>query len=150
MKSLKISFREIVTTNIVLDYHSLPVPGGDATVTTQLTGHLDKNDRQRFSVRFEVSVEGPDKSYSLIVKTLAFFECDEAYDDDFSKSTFFRMNAPAIAYPYVRSFISTLTLNAGIPPLILPTYNFVNSPMTDVVESPINEGQVPKISDLKA
>jgi preprotein translocase subunit SecB len=35
-------------------------------------------------------------------------------------------NAPAIAFPYLRSFISTLTLNAGYILAVLLSINFVN------------------------
>lgn len=39
---------------------------------------------------------------------------------------FIDMNAPAIMFPYVRSFLSTLTANlgAGFPPIILPPHFF--------------------------
>lgn len=33
------------------------------------------------------------------------------------------INGTAILFPYLRSFITTLTSNAGIPPLVLPTLN---------------------------
>ena len=36
---------------------------------------------------------------------------------------FFYRNALAILFPYLRAFISVLTLQANIPPLVLPTYN---------------------------
>ena len=36
---------------------------------------------------------------------------------------YFYRNAIAILFPYVRAFISTVTLQANIQPLILPTYN---------------------------
>ncbi|MBZ7675074.1 preprotein translocase subunit SecB, partial [Klebsiella grimontii] len=34
-------------------------------------------------------------------------------------------NAPAIAYPYVRAFVATLLLNAGLESVSLPAVNFV-------------------------
>ncbi|MDM1505372.1 protein-export chaperone SecB [Myroides odoratimimus] len=37
--------------------------------------------------------------------------------------SFFYKNSLGIAFPYIRSFISTLTLQAGISPLILPLLN---------------------------
>lgn len=36
---------------------------------------------------------------------------------------FFYQNAIAILFPYLRAFISTLTVQSNTPPLILPTYN---------------------------
>ena len=62
--------------------------------------------------------------FDLKIGFVAIFGTSEAIDDSFKKSTFVKINSPAIAFPYLRSFISTLTLNAGLPPLILPAYNF--------------------------
>ena len=36
---------------------------------------------------------------------------------------FFYNNAIAILFPYIRAFVSTLTLQANIPPILLPTLN---------------------------
>ena len=37
---------------------------------------------------------------------------------------FFYPNCMAIVFPYVRSFLSTLSLQANVPPIILPIINF--------------------------
>ena len=62
--------------------------------------------------------------FDLEIEFVAIFGTSEKIDADFKKSTFVKSSSPAIAFPYLRSFISTLTLNAGLPPLILPAYNF--------------------------
>ena len=36
---------------------------------------------------------------------------------------YFFANSSAIIYPYIRAFISTLTLQANYPPFVLPTLN---------------------------
>ncbi|MEQ8906060.1 hypothetical protein [Ekhidna sp.] len=46
---------------------------------------------------------------------------------------FFFTNAPAIAFPYLRTFISTITLQANIRLLILPTLNL--SPLAEVLKA---------------
>ena len=43
--------------------------------------------------------------------------------DNIADSQYFVVNAPAIAFPYLRAYISTLTTQSGIPPIILPTLN---------------------------
>ncbi len=53
------------------------------------------------------------------------FECDEDITEDFLKSHYTSVNAPAIAYPYVRAFVATLLLNAGLESVLLPAINFV-------------------------
>ena len=36
---------------------------------------------------------------------------------------YFYANSIAILFPYVRAFVSTLTLQANVPPIVLPTLN---------------------------
>lgn len=55
----------------------------------------------------------------------AFFEADTSLTQEFLDGSFTTINAPAIAYPYLRSFITTLLVNAGYPAMHLPTVNFV-------------------------
>ncbi|AVM58673.1 hypothetical protein C3V43_13680 [Bacteroides heparinolyticus] len=37
--------------------------------------------------------------------------------------SFFYANSIAIVFPYVRAFVSTITLQANVPPIVLPTMN---------------------------
>lgn len=60
----------------------------------------------------------------LVAKASGIFETAEPIDAEFKASDFVNQNAPAIAFPYLRSFITTLTANTGIGPIILPSFNF--------------------------
>ena len=62
--------------------------------------------------------------FTLNVIFGAVFGTSESIDEDFKESDFVKINSPAIAFPFLRSFISNLTLNAGLSPFILPAYNF--------------------------
>ena len=46
---------------------------------------------------------------------------------------YFYRNAIAILFPYIRSFVSSLTAQANITPMILPTYNLgeLEAPLRD-------------------
>ncbi len=50
--------------------------------------------------------------------------------------TYFYRNSIAIIFPYVRAFISTVTLQANIPPIVLPTMNLSS------LEVPLKESTV--------
>lgn len=76
-----------------------------------------------FVVGFKVAVRQRD--YSVRLEMRFSFEADEAITDDFKSSTFPTVNAPAIAFPYLRSFLSILTMQAGYQPIMLPSVNFV-------------------------
>lgn len=78
-----------------------------------------------FSVVFDVSVLHP-QQYELKAKYVANFRTDDNIDAQFKQSSFPIVNAPAIAFPFLRALISTLTINAGLEPIILPSINFIN------------------------
>ena len=85
-------------------------------------GYSDK-ELNNFVVKFEIEVKS-EHGYELQLAYEAEFECDEDISTEFKNSHFPVVNAPAIAYPYLRSFVSLLTLNSGYETLVLPTVNF--------------------------
>ena len=85
-------------------------------------GYSEK-DHTFFIVKFEVKVES-EHGYELTLDFVAEFDTGEEISTEFKNSHFPAVNAPAIAYPYLRSFVSFLTLNSGYETLILPTINF--------------------------
>ena len=76
-----------------------------------------------FVVKFDIEVKS-EHGYELQLGYVAEFETDEDVSTEFKNSQFPIVNAPAIAYPYLRSFVSLLTLNSGYETLVLPTVNF--------------------------
>jgi len=93
-----------------------------------------------YQILFNVSVKNEDTNFNLDVVSVAFFETNIDIDEQFLNSVFTKVNSPAIAFPFVRSFINTLTSNAGFHPVILPAYNFTQSKPVDD-ESPGNPVQ---------
>lgn len=45
--------------------------------------------------------------------------------DKKQRNAFISMNAPAILFPYIRAYVSSLTAQSGIAPIIMPTINLV-------------------------
>jgi preprotein translocase subunit SecB len=78
-----------------------------------------------FKIFMDVSVhcEG---FFNLNLVGIGTFEFDKEFEDDKLKKTFVNANAPAIMFPYVRSFVTTLTTNLGnvTGPLVIPTQFF--------------------------
>jgi preprotein translocase subunit SecB len=81
-------------------------------------------DDTMFVIHFIVSIASEEEHYQLDLEYVSFFKTDTALTQEFKTSPIPSVNAPAIAYPFLRSFVSTLTLNAGYNPVILPTINF--------------------------
>ena len=76
-----------------------------------------------FKIIFTVSID--DKKFNLDFEMHFNFKTGSRIDEKFKTSDFPKINAPAIAFPYVRAFISNFTLQSGYNPIMLPSINFV-------------------------
>lgn len=77
-----------------------------------------------FFVVFSIKLISVDhKKIDLVYRT--DFKTDIPIDEDFKKKPYPFVNGPAISYPFLRSFLATLTLNAGMMPILLPSINFL-------------------------
>lgn len=82
---------------------------------------------KRFDMTFRFSATSSDSqkesiAIEVIVNAQFVFKNIEKLEDI---PDFFYPNAIAIIFPYVRAFVSTLTLQANVSPLIIPTMNLV-------------------------
>jgi preprotein translocase subunit SecB len=77
-----------------------------------------------FNIIHEIRLSS-EKHFDLFLIAVGSFEMNENTDEQIKK-TFVNTNAPAIMFPYVRSFISTLTANLGnvTGTLTIPTQFF--------------------------
>ena len=83
---------------------------------------VNEKETNVLGVSFSIQLSSP--SYHLSIQYVALFQTSEPIDEVFKSSDFPVVNAPAIAYPYLRAFIANLTLNAGYEPINLPSINF--------------------------
>lgn len=90
---------------------------------------LYKDNPNHFAKAFKVDLtfdsEEHDEIYVLTVEYHVVFECSTNVNEGFLESDFAKISAPAIGFPYLRAFISTFSIQAGIPPIILPSINFI-------------------------
>lgn len=100
--------------------------GDDFAIELTFANGFSSNDDSSFAVIFELEIEGANSGFSLHLKASSHFETNLQIDDEFKNSSFVKISAPAIAFPYIRTFVSNVTLNCGYNPIILPSYNFVN------------------------
>jgi preprotein translocase subunit SecB len=84
-------------------------------------GFINKND-STFQLHLGVRIEDENKSFLIEINAIAnfVFENKEGLDN---LSKFFYVNAPALLFPYIRAYISTLTNLSGFEPINLPTLN---------------------------
>ena len=82
-----------------------------------------EEEKRRFDLFFEINIKDKDFDFNIIM--LFIFELDDDITEEFKISDFPKINAPAIAFPYLRAFISNVTLQSGFNPVMLPSINFV-------------------------
>lgn len=65
------------------------------------------------------------EAFQIFVRAIGHFEASSGLTPE-TRSSFVNLNAPAIMYPYVRSYISNLTANSGgtVPPITIPPQVF--------------------------
>lgn len=91
----------------------------------------DESDNE-FLIHFIIDITAPlnnDENDDGVFKInfIARFLSNEPITQDFIESPFPRVNAPAIAYPFMRAFVNNFFVNSGYNPVLLPTYNFTKS-----------------------
>lgn len=112
-----------------LDLTGEIIPGMKFDFT--LDDHVVKVDRPEhpknslFAVNFLINVQTSPVALNIQVAYHVLFKCEQVITNEFLTSGLVNVNAKAIAFPFLRSFINTVTSNAGIPPLILPALNFI-------------------------
>jgi preprotein translocase subunit SecB len=84
---------------------------------------FSEEEKRKFNLFFEINVK--DRDFDFDIKMLFIFELDVDITEEFKVSDFPKINAPAIAFPYLRAFISNVTLQSGFNPVMLPSINFV-------------------------
>ncbi len=93
-----------------------------------------KNDN--FLLTLEVSISSNDKSIDANVIMTGTFVFDRAISKD-TLSDLFCANAPAIMFPYVRAYISTLTALSGIDTVTVPT--LAMTPLGEEIKQSLSE-----------
>lgn len=103
---------------------------GDYLETPSLDGKkmdlkLDSIERNDF-IDCKVVVEFGDNTnnsdLSILVSMIGIFK--KIGDISLSNEEFININAPAVIYPYIRQHVRSLSLDAGLAPIILPMVNF--------------------------
>jgi len=80
-----------------------------------------KNSSFELIITFNAFNEDKNSPFVLIECISVFVFNKEIQFEDIP--SYFYRNSIAIIFPYIRAFISTVTLQANIPPIILPTMN---------------------------
>lgn len=85
---------------------------------------LNEETKKGFFLNLQIKLHTSDNSFELVLNSRSAFETDEQIETSYLESPMVKVNAPAIVFPFLRAFITTVTTNAGYEPIILPPINF--------------------------
>ncbi|WP_428182789.1 protein-export chaperone SecB [Acetobacter pasteurianus] len=66
-----------------------------------------------------------DKTKEILLVYKSIFKTHSEIDDDFKKSRFPYINAPSIAFAFLRAFIGNITMLSGFSVVMIPSLNFI-------------------------
>ena len=99
----------------------------DKEVSKQIEVSFEKtvgiNDGEhKMRLQMEAKISDNNKAMNIEVKAEGLFEFEKDITVD-ERNVFFKTSAPAILFPYIRAYITTLSSLSGMSPVILPTLN---------------------------
>ena len=95
------------------------------------SGKLDR-DNNIFHLQLGVDISSPSETFKIEIDSIGYFKYD--IEDDSKLNSYLYLNAPALLFPYLRAYISSVTTLSGIKPIVLPTLN-VSSIKDNLIEN---------------
>ena len=77
----------------------------------------------QFELYLDLKIREQNDLVKIDIKTVSFFTFEEG--EEIAENRFFTVNAPAMVYPYIRAYISTLTAQSGIGTIVMPAMNLL-------------------------
>jgi preprotein translocase subunit SecB len=98
--------------------------GKNFNIKFQPTGvyHVNEN---LFQLKLGTSIINDSSLLNIEIEAIANFKI-HGENSDKMLNNFFYLNAPAILFPYIRAYVSSLTTLSGISSVNLPTLNLSN------------------------
>jgi preprotein translocase subunit SecB len=79
----------------------------------------------KFQLKLGVKIDDEEKTFNIEIEAIADYKFDKSVSKE-ELGVYFFTNAPALLFPYLRAYISTLTNLSGFKPINLPTLNMSN------------------------
>lgn len=80
---------------------------------------VERLSEREYKITLELNVADPEEKLTVFVKGMAIFETKQ------ENQMLIERNTLAIMFPYFRSYVSTLTTQPGMTPIVLPAMNIM-------------------------
>lgn len=91
----------------------------DVELQVNVSHNVNQISDREYKIILELSVADPQGKLSVFVKGMAIFETEQ------KTRTLIERNTLAIMFPYFRSYVSILTTQPGMMPIVLPAMNII-------------------------
>lgn len=91
----------------------------DLELKVGVSHDVERLSEQEYKITLELNVADPEEKLSVFVKGMAIFETKQ------ENQMLIERNTLAIMFPYFRSYVSTLTTQPGMTPIVLPAMNIM-------------------------
>ena len=91
----------------------------DVELQVNVSHNVNQISDREYKIILEMSVADPQGKLSVFVKGMAIFETEQ------KTRALIERNTLAIMFPYFRSYVSTLTTQPGMMPIVLPAMNII-------------------------
>jgi len=121
----KLTFHGVEIAHLAVNFKQPFTNEGDIEAKISPKVVYSKENKNDFRIVMEVELE-VENIFSISLFAIGSFKFAGEFPDVEQRKGFINLNAPAIMFPYIRSFISTLTANLGAitPTIVLPPYFF--------------------------
>ncbi len=123
-KQTRLTFHGVDILNV--NFKTISPKQGELKIDIKCNPKVFYPSDNKFFFKIIMEIELKDEHvFELALRAVGNFELDSEIDEELKKK-FVNANAPAIMFPYVRSFITTLSANLGnvVGPLLIPTQFF--------------------------
>lgn len=100
-----------------------PKKAGKINIEVEPKGYVDYK-KKSFLLDLDVIVTDDIESFKIQANCLGFFKFKDIKDESIVIEDYFYVNAPAIVFPFIRSFICGVTSLSGMETINVPVINF--------------------------
>jgi len=120
-KKSSLSFKGFKISKSIININHEKYPS-NLEISFDLKGEISRTSNS-FRLFVDTQISDKDELININVDTFADFNIDKEGIDEESYKNFIFTNAPAILFPYIRAYITSLTSLSGIKPIQLPLLN---------------------------
>ncbi len=144
-KSLGIRIHSIIFPHVVFQ-RAATIQSSEIDPQMEAKSSIDEDNNMLY-VELKVTIQNEENSLHIEIICAGQFQEDAEEPNIALLKEFSKKDAPAVLFPYVREYISSLTAKSGISPILLPPINFNTIMVND--ENDTQQKNTPKSTRAK-